>query len=352
VQSLRALVIGGTGLISTALVRQLLERGDHVVVYNRGLAAIPLPEGVGRIVGDRADPRQFAADLAKAGTFDAVFDMICYQPQDARGLIEVFAKRAGRVLVASTVDAYIKPAAKYPIDENAPLGGINDYGRGKAKCEELLFDAYEDTGFPFTTLRLVHCYGPGGAHRGHIVHSLGGRTILLDRLRKGKAIVVHGDGSSLWTSYHIEDVARAFLQAAESERTLGRAYNLSGDETVTWDQYQRLVAAAMNAPDPEIVHIPTDLLARLWPARAATAADNFRFNNIFDNSAAKRDFEFTCRIPLREGLAETIAWVDRTYGFDNSDDDHFYDELIRLWRESCASMEKTAEVSRKSCPQS
>lgn len=344
---MNALVIGGTGLISTALVRQLVERGDDVTVYNRGRAGISLPSSVRRLAGDRTDSTRFALDMQEAGTFDCVFDMICYQPQEAASLIRAFSKRAGRVVIAGTVDAYVKPADTYPVREDAPLGGVNPYGRGKAECEKLLLAAHHETNFPATILRLVHCYGPGGVHRGHIVHSLGGRTILLDRLKKGKPVIVHGDGSSLWTSCHIEDVARAFIQSAESVAALGNAYNLGGDETVTWDEYHRLLTKAMDAPVPEIVHIPTDLLVRLWPERAAAAGDNFRFNNVFDNSAAKRDFGFRYTIPLSQGLRDTIAWVEATYGFDNADGDPFYDELIAVWKSAVENLAAQAAGKRE-----
>src|SRR4029079_17455520 len=108
----------------------------------------------------------------------------------------------------------------------------------------------------------------------------------LDRLRRGKPIVVHGDGSSFWGSCHADDVARAFEGAAGNQATIGRSYHATGEEWLTWDQHHALVAEAIGAPPPTIVHIPTDALSRLAPVRTAVVEENFQFNNIFDNTAA------------------------------------------------------------------
>jgi nucleoside-diphosphate-sugar epimerase len=196
----------------------------------------------------------------------------------------------------------------------------------------MLFEARDRDGLPLTIIRPAHTYGRGGKHRGHVVHSLGKGTAFLDRLRKGKPVVVHGDGSSFWTSCHLEDVARGFAGAIGNPRTLGRTYHVTGEEWLTWNRYHQLVAQAMDAPEPQLVHIPTDFLSRVAPEESVLVRENFQFNNIFDNSAAHRDLGFRYTIPFLEGMRDTIAWVERTYGFDNSDSDRKYEAVLALWQ--------------------
>ena len=157
-------------------------------------------------------------------------------------------------------------------------------------------EAHERGDFPVTVTRPSQTYGEGGT----IVHSLGGSTTYLDRIRKGKQIVVHGDGNTLWAACHIDDVGRGFVGAAGNPAAFGKAYNLTGEEWMTWNRYHALVAEAMNAPAPKIVHIPSDILAKVAPKRANISVEIFQFPSIFDNSAAIADL----------GFRYTISWVE------------------------------------------
>lgn len=335
------LIIGGTGLISTALTRQLAVNGHRVTVFNRGKRDVPLPADVANIVGDRYDPGAFVPAMRAAGEFDCVIDMITYTPQDAESLVVAFLGRTGHLIVASTIDVYRKPPTCFPITEQEPLAGIGAYAINKAEVERLLARAHQEKGLPVTIIRPAHTYGPGGTHRGHVVHSFGKGTGFLDRLRKGKPVIVHGDGSSLWTSCYLEDVARGFAGAVGNPDTIGRSYHVTADEWLTWDTYHRRVAEAMNAPAPDLVHIPTDLLRRIAPRHSLLAVENLQFHNIFDNSAAKRDLGFRYTIPFLQGMRETIQWVEATHGFDNSDEDPFYDRVIAEWRKAGAELAAT-----------
>jgi len=325
---MRVLIIGGTGLISTALTRQLAARGEAVTVFNRGQRDVAIPAGVRQLTGDRYDAAEFVRCMRTAGEFDCVIDMITYQAEEAAALVEAFAGRTGHLIVSSTIDVYQKPAPHYPYTESIPYGGIGAYPLGKAACERLLLQR----GLPVTILRPAHTYGVGGHHRGHVIHSMGKGTFFLDRLKKGKPAIVHGDGSSLWASCHLEDVAAGFAGAVGNSAAVGKTYHLAGDEAMTWNRYHETVAEAMGAPKPELVHIPTAVLRRVAPNRCRLVAENFQFNNIFDNTAAKRDLGFRQTISFIEGMRPTIAWVERTFGFDPSDDDPLYDRLIESWR--------------------
>jgi nucleoside-diphosphate-sugar epimerase len=325
---MRILIIGGTGLISTAIVRRLLERGDDVTVLNRGERP-GRPDGVGYLAADRRDPARFEAVLANAGTWDAVIDMICFVPEEAALIARALRGRTGQYVMTSTIDVYRKPALRLPYLEDSPHGGIGQYALDKVACERILWDAHARDGLPLTVIRPAATYGEGG----RLVQPLGFRPTLIDRMRKGKPIIVHGDGSSLWVSCHRDDVAGAFVGAVSApEVTIGRSYHATGEEWVTWDQHLGLVADAAGAPAPDICHVPSDALRRIAPEAGRLAWENFRFHNIFDNSAAKRDLGFRQTIPLREGLPRLIAALDEGGGVADSDLDPLDDRIITTWR--------------------
>ena len=242
--------------------------------------------------------------------------------------MRAFKGRVGQYIFCSTVDVYTKSATRYPYREDEPLNGLGDYATNKVKCEELLAQAQHDSLLPVTIIRPAYTYGESGV----IIHSLGWSTTYIDRIQKGKPIVVHGDGSSLWVACHIDDVAHAFANAAGNSITLGKAYHTTGDEWMTWNQYHQGVAQALGAPEPTIVHIPSELLARISPRRAGVCANNFQFNNISDNSAAKANLGFARTVPWIDGARRTVRWLDERNRIANSDDDSFDDQLIRAWQ--------------------
>jgi nucleoside-diphosphate-sugar epimerase len=334
---MRVLIVGGTGNISTATTRELVARGVEVTVYNRARtrATAPIPDGVRQITGDRADRAAFERQIAGAGPFNAVLDMICFTPEDAESTVRAFRGRAGQLIFCSTVDVYPKPASRYPVREDEPgrYAGPFAYAADKVRCEAILAAAHERGDFPLTIIRPAATYGEG---RG-MVHSFGRATTYHDRLRKGKPIVVHGDGSAFWVSCHRDDVGRAFAAVAGNRATFGRAYHVAGEEWLTWDRYHELVAAAMGAPPAALVHIPTDLLARVTP-RALICAQNFQYNNLFDNSAARADLDFRQTIPFVEGVRRVVAWLDAHGAIEDSDADPHDDRVIAAWERLGAGM--------------
>ena len=324
---MKTLIIGGTGLISTAITRFLLENGEDVTLYNRGKSEIRFPGKAKVILGDRKDYPAFENQMKEADYFDCVIDMVGFIPADAGSVIRAFKGRIGQFIFCSTVDVYIKPGTHLPYREDESRLAISDYGRNKVKCEDLLLEAGTRSDFPVTIIRPAHTYGEGGT----IIHTFGWSTTYLDRIRKGKPIVVHGDGSSLWVSCHIDDVARAFIASMGNPRTYGRAYHTTGEEWNSWDQYHQKVAEALNAPPPRLVHIPTDLLYRISPERAGISYLNFQYSYVFDNSAAKTDLNFSYTIPWVEGVRRTVAWLDQKRRIANSDEDPFDDQLVAAW---------------------
>jgi nucleoside-diphosphate-sugar epimerase len=235
----------------------------------------------------------------------------------------------------------IKNPSRYPVSEAEPYGGLNAYSTNKVKIEKTLLAAHERGDFPVTIIRPAYTYGEG---RGPI-HSLGGRTSYLDRIRKGKPIIVHGDGSSFWTACYRDDVARTFVHAAGHSHTFGRSYHTPGEEWMSWNLYHQRVAEAMGAPMPEFVHIPTDTLAKIAPTRARVVVENFQFSNIFDTSAARADLAFQPTLNWAEGVQRMVAWLDEHKRMENSDDDPLEDRLIAAWRQAGTALVQNLEQS-------
>jgi nucleoside-diphosphate-sugar epimerase len=333
---MRVLIIGGTGLISTPMTRFFLERGDDVILYNRGARPSRVPPEARQVHGDRTDFAAFEAQLAGLGTFDCAVDMVCYRPAEAETAVRALRGRCGHYLFCSTVDVYQKPYLRYPVREDHPLAGNNEYGRNKRRCEEIVMAAHGSGELSASIMRPAHTYGEGGG----LIHSFGWDTAYIDRLRRGRPIVVHGDGTSLWGSCYIDDVARAFAEAAGNPAAFGRAYTLAAEEWHTWDDYHRKAARAIGAPEPHLVHIPADLLARLAPARAGASADNFLYSNIFDVSAARADLGFRQTVLWEEGVRRTVAWLEANGRVQNSDDDPLPDRVIEAWQRHCAALER------------
>jgi nucleoside-diphosphate-sugar epimerase len=331
---LKILIIGGTGLISTAITGQLLARGEEVTLYNRGKSEARIPDGAKILHGDRKQYAEFETQMAEAGQFDCVIDMVGFVPEDAESVIRAFKGRIGHFIFCSTVCTYGGPASRYPIREDEPRRPIGSYGANKVKCEDILMAAGELGDFPVTVMRPSQTYGEGGT----IVHSLGWRTSYLDRIRKGKPIIVHGDGSCLWAACHIDDVGRGFVNAAGNAKAYGKSYNLTGEEWMTWNRYHEGVAEALNAPKPTLVHIPADLMARIAPKHFGISIDIFQYPSIFDNSAAIADLGFQYTIPWVEGVRRTVAWLDARNKIENSDDDLFDDKVIAAWEQLGANM--------------
>lgn len=335
---MQILILGGTGLISTAITRQLLDRGDTVVHYNRGQRSQEFEDRVETVYGDRYDHEGFIAqmlELQATHQFDVVMEMIGYKPADVEDLSRAFTGKIGHLIFCSTVDVYSKPPAHYPIldtanrDNPAPW----DYAQNKSQCEAKLFAAAERGDFPLTVLRPAHTYSDSGA----LLCSFGWSATYLDRIRKGKPLVVHGDGQSLWASCHAEDVARAFVNACLNPKAYGKGYSLPAEEWLTWNDIHRKVAEAIGASAPTLVHIPTELLVKLTD-RAFISLINFQYNNIFDTTAARTDLGFQYTIPFSVGAKRVYDFQDANGRIKNAEDDPLEENLITAWERLTTAM--------------
>jgi nucleoside-diphosphate-sugar epimerase len=302
----RVLFIGGTGNISTAATWLLAERGIEIAVLNRGRSDVPLPPGVRVIRADIRD-RAAAAEALRGEEFDVVVDWLAYVHEHIDTDLELFQGRISHYVFISTAMVYEKPSPFFPLVEEAPLGNVHSrYARDKIACEELLRRAHEENGFPATIVRPSYTYGERW-----IPTALDGTDYtIVDRMRRGKQVIVPGDGESLWTMTHNTDFAQALVAILGNAETVGEAFHITSDEVLTWNQITELIAAAAGL-EPKIVHIASDFVAAVAPELAEGLLGDKAHSLVFDNSKIKRfapGFEAT--VPLAEGLARSLAWFE------------------------------------------
>jgi len=311
---MNTLVIGGTGLISGGITRELLRRGHRVTVFHRGHT--PLRQrGVMEVLGDRGNRGLFesaAHALTAHGKYDAVFDLICFNREDAASAVRAFQGRVGQYLFCSTVCAVGVPTTKVICDEDEPYHPISGYGRGKEAAEKYFLAAWRRSKFPVTIFRPSHTYGPGGGWvLGTFLTDWGTDAELVNRIRAGKPVVVHGDGQTLWQSCYVDDVAKGFVGAAGRRKTLGQIYQVCGRDILTWDEYYRAVGRAAGRA-PKIVHVPTDLILRQAPGSATGFLSEIaRYHGAYAIAKLRRDVpEFNPTITVEEGTRRHIRWLE------------------------------------------
>lgn len=326
---MRILVIGGSGVISTAVTQQLINRGDAVALFNRGRTPLRFSGEAELLKGDRTDHEAVCRAISEAGPWDCVIDMICSAPEDAKSLARACRGNAKQVIFCSTTNVYPKPADRYPVKPDHRLGAAFKNGVDKAECEAIHRVAAERGDYAITIIRPGQSYGEGGG----VLNSLKASSSYLDRMRKRKPVVVHGDGTGLWSALHVHDAAAAFVAAAGSPIAFGKTYNATGEEWMTWDQYNANVAAAMGVPCPRLVHVPLEVLTKLAPERAAQAARSLQYPGIYDTADTRRDLGVQQTVSLVEGMERTIRWIEENEGIAPWESDRDYDRIIRVWED-------------------
>jgi len=305
---MRVLVIGGTGLISTAIVRRLLASGHDPVLFNRNQTPKRFPEKVETIVGDRQDFPAFEQKMSDCRV-DAVIDMIAYDAKTAKHAVRVFRNRVQHYLFCSTVCVYGGPLSMIPALEDEPKTPVSEYGRGKRDAEAVFEEAFRNAGFPVTMFRPSHCYGPGQP----LLDIWGYNPCLVNRIREGRPILVPGDGYGVWQPGHIDDVAKGFAGALGRPATLGKAYNIVGPEIMDWRGFHERMAKAIGC-EARIVTMTTAQMLAGAPKKVSSMLDEiFQYPAAYSNAALSRDVpEFSSFVPWEEGVRATVAWMDET----------------------------------------
>jgi nucleoside-diphosphate-sugar epimerase len=299
---LRVLFVGGSGVISSACARVAVESGIELYVLNRGQTLTrPLPPGATELRGDVREPssvRDALGDLR----FDSVVDWVAFTPEHVRTDIDLFGERTGQYVFISTASAYQKPPSRLPVTESTPLRNPYwQYSRDKIACEDLLTAEYRERGFPATIVRPSHTYD-------RTKTILSGGWTSLARMRAGKPVIVHGDGTSLWTVTHHEDFARAFVPLLGNPRTVGEAFHITSDDVLTWDQIAHALATALGVT-PRIVHVPSDAIAAADPEWGAGLLGDKSHSVVFDNSKIKSVVPgWRAVIPFERGAREIVDW--------------------------------------------
>ncbi|MFC6021567.1 SDR family oxidoreductase [Plantactinospora solaniradicis] len=328
ISALKVLYIGGSGIISSACSQLAVERGIELTVLNRGTTTRrPLPAEATVLRADIRDPDSVRAALG-GREFDAVVDWIAFTPGQVRTSMELFRERTGQYVFISSASAYQTPPARLPIVESTPLRNpFWQYSRDKIACEDLLVRAYRDEGFPATIIRPSHTYDRT------LVPFDGGWTVL-DRMRRGREIVVHGDGTSLWTLTHHTDFASGLVPLLGHPAAVGDVFHITSDEVLSWNQIAETLAAAAGV-SARIVHVPSDAIAAADPNWGAALLGDKAHSMVFDNSKLRGLVpDYVATVPFARGAREMVDWHDADPARQRIDTrlDAVMDRLVEAYR--------------------
>ena len=300
---MRVLFVGGTGIISSACSQLALDRGIELYLLNRGQSVRPVPKGARVLKGDIRDPKSAQKAIGDLH-FDAVVDWIVFTPEHLEADLALLRGRTDQYVFISSASAYQTPPAGLPVTESAVLDNpFWDYSRNKIACEERLVRAYREEKFPFTIVRPSHTYDCT------LIPMDGGWTTI-DRMRRGQPVIIHGDGTSLWTLTHHRDFAKGLVGLLGHSRAIGETVHITSDEWLSWNQIFGLMARAAGT-EAKIVHVPSDVIAAYDPKWAPGLLGDKSHSMIFDNAKIKRLVpDFVCTIPFSRGAAEIVAWYD------------------------------------------
>lgn len=249
------LILGGTGTISAEVVALLLRQNHQVTIVNRGNK--PVPKGAASFVCSVTEEEKLRHWLI-GKHFDAVADFIAFRPEDVERDIRLFSGKTNQYVFISSASAYQKPLQNYRITESTPL--VNpfwQYSRDKIACEQRLMEEYRTSLFPVTIVRPSHTYGNTSVPVG--IHGKYGSWQTICRMMAGKPVIVHGDGTSLWTMTHSSDFAKGFVELLGNIHAIGEAVHITSDESVTWNQIYEILYQTLGA-EPNLVHISSEFL--------------------------------------------------------------------------------------------
>jgi nucleoside-diphosphate-sugar epimerase len=324
---MKTLFIGGTGIISSACAELVMERGIDLYFLNRGLTTTrAIPQGVKVLHGDIRDLQSAQAAL-EGVKFDVVVDWVAFTPEHIEMDLKLFRGKIGQFIFISSASVYQTPPASIPVTESTPL--VNpfwQYSRAKIACEDLLTRYYREEKFPITIVRPSHTYDKT------TLPMDGGYTVV-DRMRKGKKVIVHGDGTSIWVLTHHKDFAKGFVGLLGNTHAIGDAIHITSDELLSWNQIYEIIGQAAGVL-PQLVHIPSDLIAAYAPSWGAGLLGDKAHSMIFDNSKIKHLVpEFNAVIPFTQGAKEIINWFDADPARQEVDGgmDQLMDKIIKAY---------------------
>lgn len=333
---MKALFIGGTGNISTHCASLALQKGFELTLLNRGHTRNQaIPCGAKVIKADIRKPKEVEEALA-GEFFDVVVDWIAFTPEQIETDISLFAKNTAQFIFISSASIYESPATHFIVNESSPLKNpFLEYSRNKIACEERLNHAFREEGFPMTIVRPSHTYDT------HIPTAVGDGYTVVDRIKRGQDVIVHGDGTSLWTLTHSADFAKGFVGLMGNSRTLGHAFHITSDEALTWNQIYEIIGHAVGA-SPRIVHIPSDFIARVNSGIGASLLGDKAKSILFDNAKIKYFVpDYLATISFREGIRRTLNWFETDIARQNIDtkSNNFFDRCLTAYQRGLGAIE-------------
>ncbi|MGA2171631.1 MAG: SDR family oxidoreductase [Sedimentisphaerales bacterium] len=331
---MKVLFIGGTGIISSAVSKLAVEKGIDLYLFNRGQHSEFVPKGAKVIKGNIEDKSAFAKTL-KGKTFDVVVDWRAYVPKDVEADIKLFKGSVGQYIFISSASAYQKPVTYWLITESTLMANPYwQYSRDKIACEDRLIAEYRDNGFPVTIVRPSLTYGVTMIPAA--INSWPKPWTIVDRMRKGKKVIIHGDGTSLWVMTHNTDFAKGFIGLIGNIQAIGQAFHITSDEVLTWNQiYQAIADAAgvkLNA-----VYISSDFIIKIDPEHIGTLLGDKTCSEVFDNSKIKRFVpDFVATVPFVQGVKCSIEWfeADKSRCVVDTDYSRFMDRTIAAYEKA------------------
>jgi nucleoside-diphosphate-sugar epimerase len=307
---MKILMIGGTGNISTATTELLVRQGHDLYLYCRGgdVHKEPKVEGVKIQYGDINDEEAVKGFL-EHHIFDVVVDWIVFSPEQAKRDISLFKGKTSQYIYISSASVYQRPSKNYLVTEETPLENpFWEYSRKKIECEKILMEAYKKEGFPVTIIRPSLTYGDTIIP--YAILSWLKPWSLIDRMRKGKRVIVPGDGTSLWVITHNSDFAKGIVGLMGKEKAIGEAFHITSDEVMTWEEVLNQIAEVIGV-EPKAVHISSEFIIAFMPEQLGGLTGDKSTSVIFDNSKLKRlvpDYEAT--MSFREGFTKTYTYLN------------------------------------------
>jgi len=327
---MKALFIGGTGTISMAITKALAVNDNwDLYLLNRGNRQAEIPEGINVICADINDEEDVKEKLAGM-KFDTVCDFIGFELTQVERDYRLFKDITKQYMYISSASAYNKPCRSYKITEGTALANPHwEYSRNKIKCERFLMDMYEQNGFPVTIVRPSHTYDDRSVPLG--AHGDKGSWQVLKRMMEGKQVIIHGDGTSLWTMTKNEDFAKGFIGLMGNVHAIGEAFQITSDESLTWNQIYQSVADALGV-ELKPYYVPSDMLDKTskYDFEGGLLGDKAH-SVVFDNSKIKSIVpEFKCTIRFDQGVRSTIENIlaHKEYQIEDPEFDEYCDKLI------------------------
>jgi nucleoside-diphosphate-sugar epimerase len=320
---LKVLFIGGTGVISSACSKLCIEKGMNLYLLNRAESLRPIPDGAKHLQGDYRESKHIKS-LLQNQEYDVVVDWIAYGPEHVQHDVELFKGRTKQYIFISSASAYQTPPAKLPVTESTPLQNpFWQYSRNKIACEDFLMNAHKADGFPVTIVRPSHTYDK-------MTIPFTGGFLFFDRLQRGKKIIIHGDGTSIWTLTHHRDFATGFVGLLGNPAAIGEAFHITNDEWLTWNGIAGTLAEKAGL-EMRAIHLPSEFIANYDPEWGAGLLGDKAHSMIFDNSKIKSLVpEFSPSIPLSDGAKEIVEWyfADKTRQNVNAELDSLMDNMV------------------------